>query len=122
MALLKHKTQDLTQGPLAKQILLFSLPLMATSLLQVLFNMADLAVVGRFAGPMALGSVGSTAQMVFLFTGLLIGLGGGVNVLVARHFGARQREELSRTVHTAFFICLAMGLLLMGLFQSCGHC
>ena len=113
MALLKHKTQDLTQGPLAKQILLFSLPLMATSLLQVLFNMADLAVVGRFAGPMALGSVGSTAQMVFLFTGLLIGLGGGVNVLVARHFGARQREELSRTVHTAFFICLAMGLLLM---------
>ena len=113
MALLKHKTQDLTTGPLAKQILLFSLPLMATSLLQVLFNMADLAVVGRFAGPMALGSVGSTAQMVFLFTGLLIGLGGGVNVLVARHFGARQREELSRTVHTAFFICLAMGLLLM---------
>jgi len=113
VALLKHKTQDLTQGPLAKQILLFSLPLMATSLLQVLFNMADLAVVGRFAGPMALGSVGSTAQMVFLFTGLLIGLGGGVNVLVARHFGARQREELSRTVHTAFFICLAMGLLLM---------
>ena len=113
MALLKHKTQDLTQGPLAKQILLFSLPLMATSLLQVLFNMADLAVVGRFAGPMALGSVGSTAQMVFLFTGLLIGLGGSVNVLVARHFGARQREELSRTVHTAFFICLAMGLLLM---------
>ena len=113
MALLKHKTQDLTQGPLAKQIWLFSLPLMATSLLQVLFNMADLAVVGRFAGPMALGSVGSTAQMVFLFTGLLIGLGGGVNVLVARHFGARQREELSRTVHTAFFICLAMGLLLM---------
>ena len=72
MALLKHKTQDLTQGPLAKQILLFSLPLMATSLLQVLFNMADLAVVGRFAGPMPLGSVGSTAQMVFLFTGLLI--------------------------------------------------
>jgi len=113
VALLKHKTQDLTQGPLAKQIWLFSLPLMATSLLQVLFNMADLAVVGRFAGPMPLGSVGSTAQMVFLFTGLLIGLGGGVNVLVARHFGARQREELSRTVHTAFFICLGMGLLLM---------
>lgn len=113
MARLKNGTRDLTQGPLAKQILLFSLPLMATSLLQVLFNMADLAVVGRFAGPMPLGSVGSTAQMVFLFTGLQIGLGGGVNVLVARYFGARQREELSRTVHTAFFICLAMGLLLM---------
>jgi len=113
VALLKHKTQDLTTGPLAKQILLFSLPLIATSLLQVLFNMADLAVVGRFAGPMPLGSVGSTSQMVFLFTGLQIGLGGGVNVLVARHFGARDREALSRTVHTAFFICLGMGLLLL---------
>ena len=111
MALLKQ--QDLTQGPLAKQILLFSLPLIATSLLQVLFNMADLAVVGRFAGPMPLGSVGSTSQLIFLLTGLQIGMAGGVNVLVARHFGARQREALVRTVHTSFFICLGLGLLLL---------
>ena len=63
---------DLTTGPLARQIWRFSLPLMFSNLLQVLFNMADIAVVGRFAGSMALGSVGSTAILVSLFTGILI--------------------------------------------------
>ena len=66
--------QDLTTGSLWKKILLFSLPLMLSNLLQVLFNMADVAVVGQFAGAMALGSVGSTTTLVTLFTGFLIGL------------------------------------------------
>ena len=67
----KQQALDLTHGPLAKQILQVSLPLMAINVLQVLFNMADLAVVGRFAGPIPLGAVGSTSKLLFLFTGLL---------------------------------------------------
>lgn len=81
--------RDLTQGPLAKQILLFSLPLIASNLLQVLFNMSDVAVVGRFAGPLALGAVGSTTTLVTLFTGFVIGMSNGVNVLTALHFGPK---------------------------------
>ena len=79
---MSSSTKSLTEGPLAKQILLVSLPLVLSNLLQVLFNMSDVAVVGRFAGSTALGSVGSTSIFVTLFTGFLIGLSNGINVLV----------------------------------------
>lgn len=105
--------EDMTAGPLAPQILRFSLPLIASNMLQVLFNMSDIAVIGRFAGSIALGAVGSTTILVGLFTGFLIGLGSGVNVLCARYFGGRQTEELSRTVHTSALVCLATGVLWM---------
>ena len=72
-----EKAKNLTEGPLAKQILLVSLPLALSNLLQVLFNMSDVAVVGRFAGSTALGAVGSTSIFVTLFTGFLIGLSNG---------------------------------------------
>ena len=98
---------DLTTGPLGKQIFRFSIPLIFSNLLQVLFNMADVAVVGRFAGPTALGAVGSTTIFVSLFTGFLIGLSGGVNVLVAHHFGADDQKNLSDTVHSAALTCAA---------------
>ena len=75
------KSKSMTEGPLAKQILLVSLPLVLSNLLQILFNMSDVAVVGRFAGSTALGAVGSTSTFVTLFTGFLIGLSNGVNVL-----------------------------------------
>ncbi len=107
------KTTDLTRGPLWKQIFLFSLPLMLSNLLQVLFNMSDIAVVGRFAGSQALGAVGSTTTLVALFTGFLIGMGCGVNVLTARFFGARKDKDLSETVHTSFLVCLAAGVLIL---------
>jgi len=110
--------QDLTQGPLAKQIFFFSVPLILSNLLQVLFNMADIAVVGRYAGSIALGSVGSTAILVSLFNGFLIGMSGGINVLVALHFGARDRKALAETVHSAAILSAIVGLLflLFGLF------
>ncbi len=104
---------DLTKGNLAKQIFLFSLPLMLSNVLQVLFNMSDIAVVGRFAGSVALGAVGSTTILVALFTGVLIGMGCGANVLVARYFGARQYKDLEETIHTALFVCLAAGTLIL---------
>lgn len=111
---------SLSTGNLPIQILLFSLPLMLSNVLQVLFNMADIAVVGRFSGPLSLAAVGSTATAVALFTGILIGLGGGVNALIARYYGAQDFDELRRTIHSSALICLFFGalLLLVGLVGS----
>lgn len=110
---MKQDLQDLTRGSLVKKILLFSLPLIVSNLLQVLFNMADIAVVGQFAGSRALGSVGSTTTLVAMFTGFLIGVSGGINVLVALHYGARDQVGLSQTVHSALIVSLITGLCLM---------
>lgn len=110
---MKKSAVNLTEGPLAKQIFLFSIPLILSNLLQVLFNMSDIAVVGRFAGAMALGSVGSTATLVSLFTGFLIGMSCGVNVLTAQYFGARRSQDLEETVHTSLLVCLGAGLLVL---------
>lgn len=115
---MKTAQADLTTGPLGKKIFRFSIPLIFSNLLQVLFNMADVAVVGRFAGSIALGAVGSTTIFVSLFTGFLIGLSGGVNVLVAHHFGADDQKNLSDTVHSAALTCAAAGLVLLGI--GCG--
>lgn len=110
---MKKYEQDMTQGSLWKQIWKYSLPLMFTNVLQVVFNLADIAVVGKFGRAGALGSVGSTTTLVTLFTGLLIGLAGGVNVMVARARGEKNPEKTSRTVHTACIICGICGLIIM---------
>ena len=110
---MKSSTRSLTEGPLAKQILLVSLPLALSNLLQVLFNMSDVAVVGRFAGSTALGAVGSTSIFVTLFTGFLIGLGNGINVLVARFYGARHPDDVHDTVHSALIVSLIAGVILL---------
>ena len=117
---MKSTARSLTEGPLARQILIVSLPLALSNLLQVLFNMSDVAVVGRFAGSTALGAVGSTSIFVTLFTGVLIGLGNGINVLVARFYGARNAESVHKTVHSALLVSLLAGVLLLvvGLFGS----
>lgn len=119
---MKHINQDMTKGPLGKQILFFSIPLMISNILQVLFNMADVAVVGRFAGSMALGAVGSTTILVTMFTGFLIGMAGGINVLAALYYGAKNEKSLTETVHSAALLSLATGILIMliGVFFSKG--
>lgn len=86
---------------------------MFSNVLQVLFNMSDIAVVGKFAGPIALGAVGSTSILITLFTGMLIGLASGVNALTALHIGSKDEKGLEETVHTAALLCLAGGLILM---------
>ena len=101
----------MTEGSLPRGILLFSLPLMLSYVLQVLFNMADVAVVGRFAGAGALGSVGSTTILISVFTGFLIGIGSGVNVVTARYIGARQTRDIHQSVHSAAVICPARSCL-----------
>jgi len=111
---MKKYEQDLCHGSLWKQIWSYSLPLMFSNILQVLFNMADIAVIGRYVGSNALGSVGSTSTLIYLFTGLLIGMAGGINVLVALYAGAKNAKELSETVHTASLVSLITGFLLTG--------
>ncbi len=111
----KRERADLTHGSLFKKIFLFSLPLMLSNLLQVLFNLSDVAVVGRFAGERALGSVGSTSVYVMLFTGFLIGIGSGVNSLVAQKLGSGEHDEVSKAVHTAAIVCVITGFIIMGM-------
>lgn len=110
---LNKNAMDMTRGPLGRQILAFSIPMMLSNLLQVLFNMSDIAVLGQFSGDRALGAVGSTSTLIYLFTGFLIGLGSGVNVLCARYFGARDEKNLSLTVHSSVLVCLAAGIVVM---------
>lgn len=107
------KIHDMTTGSLKKNILMFSIPLIFSHLLQVLFNMADIAVVGRFGGADALGSVGSTTTAVVLFTGFLIGIGSGVNALTALHLGARSDNDVEKCVHTSLIVSLIFGFIIM---------
>jgi len=111
---MKSKYQiDMCSGSLADKILLFALPLMASSLLQLLFNAADVVVVGRFAGKEALAAVGSNTSLINLTVNLFIGLSVGANVVVARDLGAKKYDGVERSVHTAMALALLSGLTLM---------
>lgn len=99
-------------GPLLGKILLFTLPLMASSILQLLFNAADIIVVGRYAGSDALAAVGSTGALINLLTNMFIGFSVGANVLVARYYGAGKLDEVSETVHTSVMLSIIGGILL----------
>ena len=107
------KELDMVNGPLARKILIYSIPLMFSNLLQVFFNMTDVAVVGKFAGARALGSVGSTTIIITLTTGILLGMGGGVNAVTALHMGAEDYQRVHKTVHTSVILCFIAGLLLL---------
>lgn len=102
-------------------MLLFSLPLMLSQLLQVLFNMADVAVVGKFSSAEALGAVGSTTILVTLFTGFIIGMGSAVNVRIARHLGAKDKAGTSASIRTSFVLCLATGCIITVLCLVCAR-
>jgi len=103
---------DMVHGPLAGKILLFSLPLMFSSILQLLFNAADVVVVGRYAGEAALAAVGSTSSLINLLVTLFVGFSVGTNVVVARDLGAGRPEQVRDGVHTAVAIALISGVLL----------
>lgn len=93
-------------------MLLFSLPLMASGVLQLLFNAADIIVVGRFAGDNSMGAVGSTSSLINLFTNLFVGLSVGVNVIVARTRGADSHSGLHDAVHTSMLLSVICGVIL----------
>ena len=104
---------DMCDGPLLSKILLFSVPLMMSGILQLLFNAADIIVVGRFAGSSALAAVGSTSSLINLLINVFVGLSVGVNVLVAKYYGGQREKDMSETVHTAVLTSLFSGLFLV---------
>ena len=107
----KRYQLDMTEGRLLPKILLFSLPLMASSVLQLLFNAADVVVVGKFAGSEALAAVSSTTSLINLITQLFIGLSIGVNVVVAKHIGEKDFDKTYRSVSTSIIISLVGGVI-----------
>lgn len=112
---MKSYEMDLCTGSLWKKLFIYSVPLMFSNILQIVFNMADVAVVGKFAGSIALGSVGSTSTLIMLTTGLMIGLASGVNAITALYIGSKHKQNIQETIHTSALICLGMGILIMTL-------
>lgn len=104
---------DMCNGPLLGKILLFSIPLMLSGILQLLFNAADIIVVGRFVGHQALAAVGSTSSLINLLVNVFIGLSVGTNVMVANYYGARKYDQVSETVHTSVLTSLVCGCVLI---------
>ena len=93
----QHYEMDMCNGSILKKMLLFAFPLMFSNILQLLFNAADIIVVGNFAGDNSLAAVGSNTALINLLTNLFIGLSIGANVLVARYYGADKKDELKDT-------------------------
>lgn len=104
---------DMCNGPILGKILVFSIPLMLSGILQLLFNAADVIVVGRYAGSQSLAAVGSTSSLINLLVNVFIGLSVGVNVQVAQYYGAKKEKDVNDTVHTAVAISLVSGLFLV---------
>lgn len=105
-------SMDMCTGSIWKKMIIFTLPLMLSGILQLLFNAADVIVVGKFAGDASLAAVGSTASIVNLMTNLFIGMSVGTNVLVANYFAADQKRDLHETVHTSMLLSVIGGVFL----------
>lgn len=103
---------DMVNGSIMDKLVSFSLPLMATSILQLMFNAVDIIVVGHFSGSDALAAVGATTALINIFTNLFIGISMGANVLCARYYAAGHDEEMSESVHTAITLALLSGVLM----------
>jgi len=104
---------DMCNGPIISKMLMFAIPLMLSNILQLLFNAADVIVVGKFAGEDALAAVGSTGSLVNLFVNFFMGLSVGANVLVGRFLGAKQEQKVKETVHTSIMTSLICGVFLL---------
>ncbi len=109
----KSKEMDMLNGGLAGKLILFAVPLAFSSILQQLFNSADVAVVGRFAGSTALAAVGSCAALVGIYVNLITGLSVGPNAVLANLIGQNKREQISSMVHSILSFSLILGILLM---------
>ena len=109
----KSYEMDMCSGPLLSKILIFSIPLMISGILQLLFNAADIVVVGRFTGSEAMAAVGSTSALINLIINLFVGISVGANVVVARNYGARDYDGVHGAVHTSVLTALIGGVFLI---------
>lgn len=106
----RRKDTNMTQGTIWKQIVLFAIPLLIGNLFQLLYNTVDSIVVGQFVGTEALAAVGSTGPIINCLVGFFMGLGGGASVVISRFFGAQDRKNLSKAVHTTIVLTLLSGI------------
>lgn len=106
---------DMTEGPILKKLLIYTMPVMATGVLQFFYNAADTAVVGKFAGDSetALAAVGSTGSISTLITGLFIGLSVGAGVSVSHALGSGRNEQVRDIVHTSVMLSFILGVIIM---------
>lgn len=104
---------DMCNGPIFSKVLIFAFPLVLSGILQLLFNAADIVVVGRFAGSVALAAVGSTSALINLLVNVFIGLSVGTNVMVAHCYGSKLYDELNEVIHTAILTALLSGIALV---------
>jgi len=109
----KHHDMDMCNGPLFGKILIFALPIMAMNILQLLFNAADMIIVGQFSGKEALAAVGATGALINLLVNTFMGLSVGTSVIVAQDYGAGHPEEVSRSVHTSIAVSIISGVIVM---------
>ena len=109
----KSYEMDMCNGPILSKVLVYAFPLMLSGILQLLFNAADVIIVGRFAGSQSLAAVGSTSALINLLVNVFIGLSVGVNVVVAQFYGAKRENDVNDTVHTAVTISLISGVFLI---------
>ncbi len=114
MEQIKRKNEvDMLHGSLANKIILFALPLAASSILQQLFNSADVAVVGRFAGSEALAAVGANGSVINLFVNFFVGLSIGTNVVLSSYLGQEKQKPAQKTVHTSIILALICGIIML---------
>ena len=99
-------------GSIMDKLISFSLPLMLSGILQLMFNAVDIIVVGRFSGKQALAAVGSTTALINVFTNLFIGISLGANVLAARFYAMGKSKEMSETVHTSITLAMVSGVIM----------
>ena len=116
---MRIQSRSMLHGPLFSHIVVYTIPIILTSLLQLLFNAADLVVVGRFCGSISVAAVGATGALTNLIVNLFIGLSVGTGVVVAHGLGARADEDVHKTVHTAIPTALAGGIVLTVVGVSC---
>ena len=109
---MKKRNQDMLQAPLISGILFYTIPIILTSVLQLLFNAADLVIVGRFCGSISVAAVGATGAITNLIVNLFMGLSIGAGVTVAHAIGSREEEATHRTVHTALPVALVSGIVI----------
>ena len=109
----KDMTMDMCSGPLFGNLLRFSVPLMLSGILQLLFNSADIIVLGQFAGGNAMAAVGSTSSLNHLIVNLFLGLSSGGSVVVAQYFGMKSQKDIEESVHTSILLGLISGLVLV---------
>ena len=107
----EQNTQNITEGVIWKQILIFFFPILLGTFFQQMYNTVDTVIVGRFVGTQALAAVGSTGSLINLVLGFFIGVSSGATVILAQFFGARDREGVSRVLHTGLVLAVVMGLI-----------